>query len=277
MRAALVMLALCQLASSETCAGHHEKVCMDACGDHEYPEEGDNVDKDCCAERKKAYCADGYRLVEDDHVCYKEGEVTAHTTCCVLCEGEEDCHNGPGDEWLENNECPDYTLFWFLFFLFVFIFILMCSCSWTFSIIAFCNHSKLGTDQPLCCANCCSPPVWFKINVGLAVCNLAMFILFCVWGEPVSIACYLMMMIATAVAAWMLKSKEAVWDRAVAAQPGPIVTGRPVAGEVQMGHVVVGQPAVGQPAMAQPVVGQPVVGQPAMGQPVVGKVVGQVA
>ena len=278
MRAALVMLALCQLASSETCAGHHEKVCMDACGDHEYPEEGDNVDKDCCAERKKAYCADGYRLVEDDHVCYKEGEVTAHTTCCVLCEGEEDCHNGPGDEWLENNECPDYTLFWFLFFLFVFIFILMCSCSWTFCVIAFCNHSKLGTDEPLCCANCCSPPVWFKINVGLAVCNLAMFILFCVWDEPFSIVCYLVMMIGTAVAAWMLKSKQAALDRADFAQPGLVVTGRPVASGVQMGHVVVGQPPVaGEVQMGQPVVGQPVVGQPAMGQPVVGKVVGQVA
>ena len=258
-RAALVLLALCRLASSNECAGHHEKVCMEAC----HPNEGENVDEDCCAQKHQQWCADGYRLVESNHVCYKEGEVEAHDTCCVLCDGEEECHNGPGDEWLEKNECPDHVLLFFLWILFVLIFITLCACSWTFFVISLCNYPKLGSGQELCCANCCSPPVWFKISVGLVFCNLVLFIVMCVFNDIGGLVCYLLMMIGTAVAAGLLKSKQASWNQAT----GPTAM---AGGQVQMGPIV-GQPVLGQPVLGQPVLGQPVVGQPPMGQVVVGQ------
>ena len=219
---------------------------MEAC----YPNEGENVDEDCCAERKYAYCAEGYRLIKNNQECYEQGEIVAYKTCCVPCDGagEDGCDNGPGDEWLENedNECPDHVLRFIIWILFVIIFITLCGCSWTYFVLTLCNYPKLGSGEPLCCANCCSPPVWFKINIGLALSNLILFIILCFVEAPwwPDLVCYLFMMIATAVAAGLLKSKQASWDRANA---GHVVDGRPV----QMGSVV-----VGQPPMAQVVVGR---------------------
>ena len=254
MRATLSLLvALCRLASADDCALDHEKVCMEAC----YPNEGENVDEDCCAERKYAYCAEGYRLIKNNQECYEQGEIVAYKTCCVPCDGagEDGCDNGPGDEWLENedNECPDHVLRFIIWILFVIIFITLCGCSWTYVVLTLCNYPKLGSGEPLCCANCCSPPVWFKINIGLALSNLILFIILCFVEAPwwPDLVCYLFMMIATAVAAGLLKSKQASWDRANA---GHVVDGRPV----QMGSVV-----VGQPPMAQVVVGRSLpVGKP---------------
>lgn len=261
LRTLVLLIALCRPAASEVCADPDERVCQEAC----YPDKGQNIDDDCCATRDTASCAAGYRLVKTSKVCYDEGEVKAHETCCVLCDDDDDCDNGPGDEYLDENECPDHGALLIIWIIFMIIFVGCCASSWTFCIIGFINFQKFGTGQPLCCPGCGSPNCWFGMNACLAVGNLFMFILMCVFGDIAGIVCYLLLLIGTAAAAGVLISKKANWNEASRQvglqQPtqGPIMVAYGGQQPVPMGQVVQGveMQTMGQ----QPVVGQVVVAQ----------------